>query len=110
MAKAASKSKGDHNPHKPNFWGMMRDVLVASLNKGQFLIGMVGFILIIALLKMPSAEVPKLFYATIDLFKASYMYGWITTTLVVPGSVWYASRARKLHNKQIERLINGKKP
>lgn len=104
MAKSAPTRHGDNNPHRPNFWGMMRDVLVTSLNKGQFLIGMGGFIIIIGLLKMPSSDVSKVFFETISLFKVSYMYGWISTTIVVPTSVYFYNRARKLHKKETDRL------
>jgi hypothetical protein len=53
-----AKNKGGNGGKAPQigFYHMLRDVLVASLNKGQFLVALNGLILIVLILKMPSAN------------------------------------------------------
>lgn len=65
-----------NNYSRPNIWGMIRDVMIASLNKGQFLLGIVGLIIIILVAKLPSKDVSTLFFGIIELFKSSHFLGW----------------------------------
>lgn len=104
MAKAKSPEAEKFNPYTPNFWYAMKEVMVASLSKGQFLIAVIGFIIIIAVLKMPGSDITKLLMETISVFKSFYMYGWLITFITVPTSVILSSRARKLHQKEKEQI------
>lgn len=99
-----SRSKAERNKYNPNFWGMMQNVLIESLRKGQFLIGMLGFIIIIIVLKMPGEEVSQLMMKVILLFKQLYLLGWFLAFITTITSVYLLSEVRKLNNKEVEKI------
>jgi hypothetical protein len=92
------------NPFRPNLWGMLRDVLIASINKGQLLLCMVGFLLGLMIYKMPGQDVSKLFYDVIRQFKSIYYLGWtISGCLIVAWSLVHR-QMRKGFSKESIRL------
>ena len=54
----------NHNKIKhynsPNFWGMMQNVLITSISKGQFLMGIMGIIMLIIVLKLTPEDTKSL--------------------------------------------------
>ena len=85
------------NSLKIGFWTMMRDVLVASMNKGQFPLALVGFIFIIMILKMPSEDVSKLMFAILDGVSAGYYLGYLLSFILL--SSWF------IHTRWQRRII-----
>lgn len=49
----ARKSTRKNNYNNPNFWGMIQNVLIASLNKGQLITGFLGLCFLIMIQKTP---------------------------------------------------------
>lgn len=47
---------------KLGFWNMVRDVLIASMNKGQFPLALIGVIVLTLIMKMPQEDVAKLVF------------------------------------------------
>ena len=60
MSRKAKNNHRKNNYHRPNVWGMIRDVCFASLNKGQFPLAIFGGILVILILKLPDEDASKL--------------------------------------------------
>lgn len=111
MAKAASgsnqKSKDNQpNKYRPNFWGMWQNILIAALQKGQFLIGLSGLIIIVSLLKMKPEDIANIYKELFGILKSFYLVGWLLTLLVV--ILWYifAKKASKIHAGQINKLLD----
>lgn len=99
------------NPHRPNIWGMLRDIIIASINKGQLLLLMTGLLLALMIWKMPSEDVSKLFFAIMNEFKSFYFLGWFLSALLIvawtfSGRVTNRGYKRELGrmNAEIERL------
>lgn len=101
MAKSVNPK---HNPYRPNFFGAFKDIVLRLIDKGQLLIGMVGVILIIAILKMPPNEISKLFHETLGLMESYHVLGWITSAVTTPLFVVIYSRTKNLHQKEVELL------
>jgi len=83
---------------------MWRDVLIASLNKGQFLIGLVGMIFTIMILKMPSEDVSKLVFEIINDLKDGSLYGYLGGIISIMGWFLHAKGQRRRISKEMERI------
>lgn len=92
------------NPSRPNLWGAMRDILIASLRKGQFIPGLIGFCIIIGLVKMSPADVYKLFSGVMVLFQSLYYLGWILLFFVILFTSKRIERIKELHQKEVARI------
>lgn len=101
-----NRGKGYNNP---NFWGMMQNVLIASLNKGQFIIGLIGFIFLIMVLKLTPEDTKELLIKIINLFGDIYYVGWIIAIFSTFGWYFGTKRIRKIHASEMERVSNEKK-
>lgn len=103
MAKAI-KAPPQHNPFRPNIWGMLTQIFVHLIDTGQLLVGMVGTLLIIAFLKMTNQQLETITHEALMLLKEYHILGWIASALLTPTFIVMYSRAKKLHKKEIERL------
>jgi hypothetical protein len=83
---------------------MLRDVLVASLNKGQFLVALNGLILIVLILKMPSVDVGKLVFRLLDAAEARYILGYILAGVSLLGWFVHSKYQRREIARELERL------
>ncbi len=107
MAKA-TRALQQPNPFRPNVWGFLRDVLVASMSQGLFMIAVVALLISIILIRMPQADVSKLAFEILGLFKDYKTLGWGITIVVVPTAGIFFNRFRRLHKEEINRLKLGK--
>ncbi|MCD4745408.1 MAG: hypothetical protein K8R58_03830 [Bacteroidales bacterium] len=103
------KQKSQNNYCRPNLWGMIRDIGVASLNKGQFPLALFGTIIIILMLKLSSDDASKLIFKIVTLFKSMHLVGWILSFVFVIG--WYMNtrKLRRLHTSEMRRIAQEKK-
>ncbi|MEO8516556.1 MAG: hypothetical protein ABI426_07425 [Flavobacterium sp.] len=104
---SSNKKVSDYN--KPNFWGMIQNVLIAALNKGQFLLGFVGLILMIMVLKLTQEDTKSLLDDIIGMFKDWHYFGWALGIFSTSG--WYlgTKRLRHINTKEINRISAEKK-
>lgn len=104
-----NKEKPSDNYNKPNFWGMIQNVLIASLNKGQFLGAFVGLIFLIMIIKLTPEDTNKLLLEIFEMFGNKYYIGWALGAISSFG--WYIStkRLRRIHQKEIDRISQEKK-
>jgi hypothetical protein len=110
MAKSASKNTTKPaqelpNKYRPNFWGMWQNVLIASLQKGQFLLGVVGLIIVVSLLKLESKEVYNIYKGIFVILKSFYLLGWVLTFILT--GLWYifAKKTNNIHARQVNKLL-----
>ena len=75
------------NPYRPNFWGMISQVIIASINKGQLLLMAFFVILLVLLIKMPSSEMPMLAKHIFNTFESWHILGWVFASL--EAIAWY---------------------
>jgi hypothetical protein len=77
---------------------MLRDVLVASINRGQFPVAILGLIIIAVILKMPAGDVSKLVFRSLGLTEHGSVLGYMFAAASAAG--WY------LHVRHLRRLIS----
>jgi hypothetical protein len=97
------------NYYRPNFWGMIRDIFVTSMNKGQFPVMVVGIIIIILVIKLPSNEAYNLLHEILLLFEKWHILGWILSLLFLVGWLFNVRRIRKIHSSEMDRVSNNKR-
>jgi hypothetical protein len=74
---------------------MLRDVLIASMNKGQFPLALSALIFVVLILKMPQQDVSTLVFRLLDAAEAKKLLGWILAVIMV--AIWY------LHTRSLRR-------
>ena len=94
--------------HRPNGWGMIQNVLIASLNKGQFIIGIIGMIFIILVLKLSSSDSKLFLDEVINKAHSWYYWGWILGLISTAGWFFSTKRLRSLHEKEMKRVSDEK--
>ena len=81
---------------------MLRDVLIASIEKGQFLVAIGSLIFIMVIIKMPGADVSKLVFELLVGARARFFLGWILWVVTMAG--WYL-HSRSLRRHWVEELV-----
>lgn len=110
MERNTSKNKKPTSNHnRPNFWGMMRDVLISSLNKGQFPIALVGLIIVIIVLRMPEDKIGELAFRILELFREMHILGWVLSAILTLGWFFNVKALRRLHTNEVTRVSDEKK-
>lgn len=108
MSKKTVKPK-QNNYHRPNFWGMLRDVMIASLNKGQFPLAVLGLIVVILIAKMPSEDASKLIFELLELVRKFQILGWLISVFSLIGWFYNTKHLRKIHSVEMSRVSMEKK-
>ena len=83
---------------------MMRDVLIASINKGQFPVAFLGFIIMVVILKMPGQDVSTLVFRLLDASERKWAIGYVTAVLLALCWYFHASYQRKFFTREMQRL------
>jgi hypothetical protein len=92
----ANKRRKKEKPKSDiGFNQMLRDVLIASMNKGQFPLALGALIFVILILKMPQKDVSTLVFRLLDGAEARELLGWVSMVIMVV--VWY------LHTRSLRR-------
>lgn len=108
MSKSNNKRK-KREYNRPNFWGMIQNVLIASLNKGQLLGGVVGLCVIIMVIKLPSEDTKELILEFLAKFGDYHYIGWILGVFSTIGWYFGTKRTRRIHTEEIRRISEEKK-
>lgn len=79
-------------------WTMIRDVLIASLNKGQFPVAVVAGTSVFMIWRMPNEDVSKLVFLILDGLKTWWLTGYVLSALLA--ILWFK------HSKWQRRIIH----
>ena len=90
--------RGKYN--KTGFWGMMRDVLVASIYKGQLPLACGFFIILIFILKLGSDNLFELAKSIILDLKSGYMIGYFFCFIAIMRWIIHSTWQRKNLNQR----------
>jgi len=77
----------------------LRDVLIASINKGQFPFAILGLVLLALIMRMPPEDVSKLVFRLLDGLERGSLLGYLLSLLFLAG--WY------VHARYQRRVISG---
>ncbi|HEX8138697.1 MAG TPA: hypothetical protein VF544_14115 [Pyrinomonadaceae bacterium] len=83
---------------------MLRDVLIAAMNKGQFLVTLLALIFIIMLLKMPSEDVSVLAKNIVAGLVNGWLIGYVLCIPLAGGWFFHAKWQRRQINEDMQRM------
>lgn len=89
-------------------WDAIRDIMIASINKGQFPMAMVGLIVIIALIRMPSEAVATLMTQFIEELVSLRIAGWSISVIITFSWYRHAKKLRRVYTKEVDRIAEEK--
>ncbi len=95
--------------YRPNVWGMIQNIFIAAINKGQILIFGLFLIFIVLIVKLPTEQTYTVIHEFLDLLETWHILGWILSLILTIGIVYNGKRLRKIHSMEIDRLANEKK-
>jgi hypothetical protein len=87
-----------------SFFQMLRDVLVASLNRGQFPMAIMGMIVIIAVCRMPPADLSRLVFRLLDVAEEREYMGYALCLVIAVAWAIHSKRQRREMAAEIRRL------
>jgi hypothetical protein len=82
----------------------VRDVLVASINKGQFPLAVVGGLIALLIFKMPPSDVSKLVFDMLDMLHRGELVGYILSFFGFGGWYTHAKWQRKMMADEVLRM------
>jgi len=85
---------------------MMRDVLVASIHRGQFPPALIGLIALAVILKMPADDLAKVLFHFLDLLGRHELLGYLLAALCASGWFVHARLQRRWIGEERRRLGN----
>jgi hypothetical protein len=93
---------------KVTFWHFLRDVFIASINKGQFPVAILGLILAIYCLRVSPDVLAQHGREILQGLAQSYLIGYALFIGIVP--IWYAHTRslRKKHYLELKRIAEEK--
>jgi len=104
MPNASGKNK--KATHTVGFWEAIRDIFVAMINKGQFLVALPALIIALIVYKMPGKDVADMAsQITGDLY-SGYLAGWVLAFVAIMGWYFHARYQRRMANREIKRICN----
>ena len=104
-----NKKNKKRNYNQPNFWGMIQNVLIASLNKGQFLLGIIAIVVIILAIKVETKDVGTLLKLIVNKFDDLSFLGWVLGVFSTSGWFLNVTSLRRLHSIEMSRVSNEKR-
>lgn len=100
--------KNSANNRYSNWPGAFRDILVASLNKGQFPIAVVLVIFVVIFWRLPATDLKGILVDFLNRFENNYIFGWALFIITLFGWYFHSRYVRKVHLNEINRIIQEK--
>ena len=91
-------------PHKVTVWEMFRDIFIAAINKGQFLVAILGVLLIIFAVRLPPADLKEFAVRIIEYLKTGYLLGYLLFIITLTGWFFHAKRLRRKSFEEHDRI------
>ncbi len=83
---------------------MLRDVFVASINRGQFFLAIVWFLLALMILKMPGPDVSRLVFRLVESMENGKLLGYAIAIVLAMGWFWHAHWQRRMIADEMHRI------
>ena len=98
------KRKKEARSETVSFPQAARDVLIASMNRGQFPLALVGLVVIVALWRMPGEEVSRLVFEVWESIKNGKIVGYIAAIAATTGWFIHAKAQRRMISAEMRRV------
>ena len=92
------------NRNRITFFQMLRDILVASLVRGQFPMAVMGMIAIIAVCRMPPEDLSRLIFRLLHASEAGEYGGYLLAIVIALSWAVHVRRLRDEMAREIKRL------
>lgn len=86
------------------FYQMLRDVLIASINKGQFPWAIMAMIVIAVIFRMPPEDVSKLAFRVLDALEHRALLGYAIAFVACAGWFFHSRYQRRIIAGELERM------
>ena len=102
-------NRNRNNSYRPNLWGALRDVLIASLNKGQLPLMLIGLILLVFAFRLPSDNLLNFLNGIIATLVERCTIGWWVSFGMFILLFLLTRWQRRIHTREVERISKEKK-
>lgn len=100
----ATGRKGSKAGAKVSLFEFLRDVLVASIIKGQFPAALIAIVVLSMIWKMSPVDVSKLVFRLLDVAEEKGLVGYAAFVLCVFGWCFHARYQRRLIAREMQRI------
>lgn len=97
------------NPYRPNGWGMIKEIVIASMNKGQFLTAGFWLLLLILCLKLSQDQAYTILMSFGKLLVNGQIAGWVLFGIVVIAWFFHSKYQRRNFTREMKRIAQEKK-
>jgi hypothetical protein len=102
----ATGKKGSRAGAKVSLFEFLRDVLIASMNKGQFPAALIAMIVLSMIWRMPPADVSKLVFRLFDVAQEKSLVGYVAAVIFLFGWLFHTRYQRRLITREMQRISN----
>jgi len=85
-------------------WQAVRDILIASINKGQFLVALAGLICLTIVFRMPPQDLSRLVFRLLDIAENRYLAGYMLAATFLVGWLLHSKYQRRQITRELQRL------
>jgi hypothetical protein len=100
----ATGKRGSKEGAKVSLFEFLRDVLIASIEKGQFPAALIAMIVLSMIWRMPPADVSKLVFRLFDVAEEKGFIGYVASVLCLFGWFFHARYQRGLITREMRRV------
>jgi hypothetical protein len=97
-------AKGKTHRSDANFFGMVRDVLIAAIGKGQLPVAIAGTVFIIMVLRMPPEDISKLAFQMLSDLREGYLVGDLLSVIFLISWYIHAKSQRRTITDEVDRM------
>lgn len=97
-----------NNNKKTNIWDVIRDVLIASINKGQFPLALFSLIVVILVVKMDGDKATELIFRIFEELLSLRLLGWALSIILIAAWYRHARKLRRVFTEEVTRIANEK--
>lgn len=109
MASVSQKNKPEQALVKPVSWAQAcRDVLVASINKGQLPWVVIGIMGVIAALRVPEEALGRLLEKIVEDLHTAHLLGWALSVIATVAWFLHSRYQTRVYSAELERVSEEK--
>ncbi|MFY0631110.1 MAG: hypothetical protein JXR05_12065 [Flavobacteriaceae bacterium] len=102
----SNKKKNSYN--KPNFFGMIQNITIASMNKGQLPFTAVFVIFLVIAIRFPSSDIPDFLSRILEIPLFNSILGWFIAFLSIFVGRYFNKRQRRIFETELRRVTDEK--
>jgi hypothetical protein len=83
---------------------MLRDIFVASINRGQFLVAIAGGLSALVIVKLSSGDVSRLVFRLVESVENGKLLGYVLAVALGSGWFWHVRWQRRAITQEMRRI------